>query len=201
MKGILITIEGTEGCGKSTQVSFLGEILKEEGYPVEMYRDPGGTTTGEKIREILLNFPLDPLSELFLYLAARRQLVKEKIIPSLRKGKIVIIDRFTDSTIAYQGYGRGLPLEWIEKLNHRVTQGIKPHLTLLLLSSTPLGFKKKGENRIEKEKEDFHKRVREGYLSLAKREPHRVKVIEVKKGIEDTQREIYQVVKEFLRKR
>jgi len=184
MNGVLITFEGTEGSGKSTQVKRLSHYLADKGLSTLTTLEPGGTSLGMKLRWILLTSKADeiaPLPELFLYLAERAQHVCEVIIPALSEGKIVISDRFIDATVAYQGYGRNLDLPLIEKLNELVSQGIKPDLTILLDIETSYGVKRakggrKGD-RLEEEGDFFHNQVREGYLKIAALEPERIKVI------------------------
>ncbi len=200
-KGALITFEGGEGCGKSTHVNLLKDYLKNKGFEVLVIREPGGTKTGEKLRKILLESKseISPLTELLLFLASRRELVIKVIEPALRNGKIVICDRFMDSTIAYQGYGRGIDIKLVGKLNDTVV-GKKafPGLTFVLDTDKHLGFKSKGEDRIEVEDESFHKRVRKGYLEIAKQDPERVKVISVDGKIVDIQKEIRRITVEYL---
>ncbi len=193
-KGYLISIEGTEGCGKSTLANELRKYFEKKGFSTSFYREPGGTEVGEKIRKIVLNCPLAPLSEVFLYLAARRELTKEKIIPSIKKGEIIILDRFIDSTIAYQGYGRGLDIDWLKRMNSLTTQGTIPDITFLLLSNFHLGFLKEGRDRIEKEGVQFHEKVRKGYLEIAREESKRVRIIEVKKGKESVLGKVLKIV-------
>ncbi|MCD6521675.1 dTMP kinase [Candidatus Calescamantes bacterium] len=193
-KGYLLSIEGTEGTGKTTIAFMVKNYLEEKGYPVSLYREPGSTPVSEKIRQILLKQELDSLTEAFLYLASRRELIKKRIIPDLEKGKVVILDRYIDSTIAYQGYGRGLDIKWLEELNYKVVEGILPNLTLILLSSSPLGFLKEGKDRMEREPKDFHARVREGYHRIACSFPERVRIIEVETGIE----KVFEKVKEII---
>ncbi|MCD6220222.1 dTMP kinase [Candidatus Calescamantes bacterium] len=192
--GYLLSIEGTEGCGKSTVAEGLKKYFEEREFAVSLYREPGGTEVGERIRSILLHFDVTPLSEALLYFAARGELIDKRVIPDLQQGKIVILDRFIDSTLAYQGYGRGLNLDWIKKMNDEVTQGVKPNLTLLLLSSSLLGFLKEGRDRIEKEEISFHRKVREGYLEIARSEPERIRVVEVEWGKDIVLRKVLDIL-------
>ncbi len=182
--GFFITVEGIEGSGKSTLAKGLYNKLKEKGFPVLLTWEPGGTGVGEKIREILLfSENLSPWTELFLFLASRKEHVEKKILPALREGKIVICDRFDDSTIAYQGFGRELPLRILKRMNKIVTQELKPNLTFLLDIEPAEGLKRTDRrDRIEKENIDFHSKVREGYLKIAKRAKKRVIVIDGKKS-------------------
>ncbi len=204
MTGILITFEGIEKCGKTTQAKLLYEYLKEKGIPCILVHEPGGTKIGEEIRKILLdkeNTKMTPKTELFLYLAARAQLLTEVIFPSLQEGKIIICDRFSDSTLAYQGGGRNLELEKINQINKYATDKLKPNLTILIdipVSISQERIKKEKKDRLEKENEEFHKRVRDTYLFLAKRAPKRIKIFEGNKSIEDLHLEIRTKVIQFL---
>jgi len=182
-KGKLITFEGIEGSGKTTQLTLLSTKLKREGVKVVETKEPGGTKLGAKIRELLLEGDLseiDPKAELLLFLADRREHLRSVILPALSQGAIVLSDRFIDSTIAYQGYGRGLALELVTKALILFDEDITPDLTLLfdLLPETSLArVSSEAIKSFEKEPLAFHKRVREGYLELAKRYPERIKII------------------------
>ncbi len=182
--GLFITFEGSEGCGKSFQSKVLYNKLYDLGIQVELIYEPGGTVLGNEMRRLLKKRREDdvvPETELFLFAACRAQLVAEIIQPSLQKGKIVICDRFTDSTIAYQGYGRGIQLATIETINCIATKGIKPNLTILLDLPVAQGLsrkKTKNRDRFEKAELSFHYRVREGYQKLAAAEPERWMVID-----------------------
>ncbi len=192
-QGLFITFEGPEGCGKSTHSRLLCDFLKARGYECLLTREPGGTRTGEEIRRILLHsdgVEMSNLTELFLFEAARSQIVEELIAPNLADGKIVICDRFTDATICYQGYAGGVDLKSINVLNALATGSLKPDLTILLDVDTVTGLgraKSKGVDRMERKKLVYHKRVRAGYLKLAKKFPRRIKVIRMNGSIEDTQ--------------
>lgn len=180
---LFITFEGGEGCGKSLQAKRLFKRLEVLGIPVLLTREPGGTPLGERIsRWLKWSHPdITPLTELMLFNASRAQLVAEVIMPALKEGKIVICDRYTDSTIAYQSYGRGLDLEMVRTLNRDATQGLKPTLTFLLDIPAEDGLARKGDrkqDRFEQEKISFHRRVRQGYLKLALEEPERWLVID-----------------------
>lgn len=181
MRGIFITIEGPEGSGKSTHSKLLCDFLRRRGYRVLHTREPGGTRISEAIRKILLNKNnkgMSDICELFLFLAARAQIVDEIIRPALKKGYVVVCDRFHDATLAYQGYGAGLDLKLIEEMGKLATKGLKPDLTVLLDVETKRGLRRAGvKDRIEVKSLEFHKRVRGGYLALAEREPERIKVI------------------------
>ncbi len=182
-QGLFVTFEGTDGCGKSTQLRMAAKHLKSQGYQVRVFKDPGGTRVGEEIRRILLakksrRDPLDSVAEALLYLASRRVLVSRLIKPALDQGKIVLCDRFTDSTLAYQGFGRGLCLPELRTLCHFASGGLKPDLTFLLDIEPGVGLTRvKGTDRIEALGLGFQQKVRRGYLNLAGQEPGRIKVI------------------------
>lgn len=185
MKGALITFEGIEGCGKSTQTHLLSRHLEAEGHEIVKTREPGGTPIAEVIRKILLdpaNDAMDPLTELLLYEAARAQHVNELIRPAIEAGAVVICDRFFDSTTAYQGAGRRLPEIDIEKLHQMATGGLSPDITILLDLPVEEGLKRAANatplDRIEREAVEFHERVRQGFLSLAERHSERVRTLD-----------------------
>lgn len=186
-KGCFITFEGAEGSGKSTQIRYAVNFLKRRGYSVALFREPGGTRTSEAIRKILLDKNLKemrPQTELLLYLAARAQLVREKIEPALREDKIVILDRYEDSTLAYQGFGGGISLRLIEEFSRFVRGNVKPHLTFLLDVETKQGLKRSGRSdRVERKSVSFHKRVRQGFLTLAGRNPEHFVVLSSREPI------------------
>lgn len=191
-KRFFITFEGPEGSGKTTHSKLLYEFLNKIGLRVIYTREPGGTDVGEKIRKILLdpkNRTLGAVSEMLLYMAARSRIVEEKILPALKEGKVVICDRFLDSSLAYQGYGGGLDTGLIKKLGSLVTRGLRPDLTILLDIDVKEGLRRSGafKDRIERRPLAYHKKVRRGYLALAKEEPKRIKVISAKASIQDTQ--------------
>jgi dTMP kinase len=205
MKGKFITFEGSEGSGKSTQSKLLYQYLKRKGFKVICLREPGGTKIGEKIRNILLdhkNHALTPNCEMLLYMAARAQVVSEVIKPALKKGKIVICDRFLDSTITYQGYGLGIDIQLIKLIGKFVTQGIKPDLTILLDLPLKKGLKhrKESQDRIEKRSLAYHSRVRNGYMKLAHLEPQRIKIVKVNRDKNKTQSQIRKITDKFLAK-
>lgn len=208
MKGIFITFEGPDGAGKTTQLNLLANYLKQVGYKVLSTREPGGTPLAEGIRRLLLS-PWEEeiygLTEVFLYAASRVQHIKEKILPALAEGKVVLCDRFTDSTLAYQGYGRGIELELLYRLNDLATGGLKPTVTLLLDLPPEEGLRrgKKGEegivkDRLEQEDLAFHHRVREGFLALARQEPERIKVIDARQSVEKVFAEVLAAVSPWL---
>lgn len=206
-----ITFEGVEGSGKTTQIRLLRKYLSRKGIPCKVTREPGGTRIGEKIRRILLNpehREMVPLTELLLYESSRAQHVQEVILPLLKKGVVVLSDRFADASVAYQGYGRKVDLKWVETLNRLASFGIKPDMTFLLDCPTDLGLKRalernrrsknEKEGRFEKEQMEFHHRVRKGYLALAKKEPNRVKVIDTRSGEEKVFEKIRTVVDQLI---
>jgi len=202
MKGKFITFEGSEGCGKSTQSRLLYEYLKRKGYPVVYLREPGGTRISEKIRKILLDPKnhITPECETLLYMAARAQVVAEIIRPALSKGKIVICDRFLDSTLAYQGYGLGIDIDLIKKVGKFVTSGIKPDLTIFLDLPIKKGLRHRRlkKDRIEKRSIAYHERVRNGYLKLAASEPRRIKIVTVDKDKRKTQLKIREIIGRYV---
>lgn len=208
-RGIFITFEGPEGCGKSTHARLLCNLLREHSYDYLLTREPGGTKAGEEIRRLLLHsdgVEISSMTELFLFEAARSQIVEELITPNLAKRRIVVCDRFSDATVCYQGYAGGLDVKVIAALNSMATGGLKPDLTILLdvEAGTGLGrAKRKGSDRMERKELAYHSRVRSGYLKLAKRYPSRIKLIRVADDIEDTQecvrREVERVIQRYRR--
>jgi dTMP kinase len=180
-KGVFVTFEGVEGSGKTTQIALLEAALKQAGIGVVSFREPGGTPAGEQIRSVLLSPEADvtPRAELLLFLAARAQLVEKAIAPSLASSVWVLCDRYADSTLAYQGYARGFPLDWLRTLNGFATQNLAPDVTILLDLDPAVGLKRSSSrDRMEAEDEDFHRRVRHGFLDLASQEPERFAVID-----------------------
>jgi dTMP kinase len=180
-RGRFITVEGPEGSGKSTHSRLLCLHLKKKGFKVLHTREPGGTKIGEAIRKVLLdkkNKGMSGACELLLFLAARAQIVEEIIRPALARGYIVVCDRFHDATVAYQGYGAGLDLKLIDSMGRLATGGLRPDLTVLLDVETEVGLKRAGiKDRMEIKPVRFHKKVRNGYLEIAKKEPRRIKII------------------------
>lgn len=182
---MFITLEGPEGSGKTSQLGQFADFLREQGYEVVTTREPGGTSIGDQIRQVLVsmdNKNLHPRTEILLFLSARAQLVEELIKPSLASGKIVVCDRYGDSTLAYQGFGHGLPLDMLRDMLRFATDGLVPDLTLYLDLEVEKGLlrKKKGQewNRLDAYEVEFHRRVRNGYLQLAAAEPERWRVID-----------------------
>lgn len=199
MKGKFITFEGSEGCGKSTQSKMLADYLRKKGRRVAYLREPGGVKISEKIRNILLdagNSGMSPECEMLLYMAARAQLVSDIIKPALLKGKIVVCDRFLDSTLAYQGYGLGMDINLIKQVGRVATQGINPDLTIFLDLPVKKGLKHREskEDRIEQRSLQYHSRVRNGYLKLARIEPSRIKVVKVRENKYCTQDKIREII-------
>lgn len=203
MKGKFITFEGSEGCGKSTQSQFLADHLKRKGYPVVYLREPGSVKISEKIRQMLLdpaNEMMCPECEMLLYMAARAQLVNDVIRPALKKGRIVICDRFLDSTVAYQGYGLGMDKDFIKKVGGFATGGIGPDLTIFLDLPVRKGLKYRHlyKDRIEKRDLAYHGRVRQGYLKIAKLDPKRVKIVKVADDKKVTRMAVWELVEKHV---
>ena len=212
MQGTFITFEGIEGSGKSTQIVLLANYLSAHNRPMTLTREPGGTPVGDQVRKILLdpaNTALDPAAELLLYAAGRAQHLAEVIGPELKAGKVVLCDRFSDATLAYQGYGRGLDLELIRTLDRIVTDNLRPDLTILLDIDPVAGLDRargrnsghglEAEARFENEQIAFHERVRHGYLELAKREPGRFRIVDASPAPEMIQNELRKIIAEMLR--
>ena len=198
---LFITLEGGEGCGKSSQSRALYRWLKKQNIPVLLIHEPGGTPLSEKIRRLLKrsNAEISPLTELLLFNASRAELVSQVIKPSLKKGITVVCDRFADSTVAYQGYGRGLDLEMVIIANKIASQGLIPDLTILLDAPVKITLARKGENpdRFERESLAFHQRVREGFLKLAAAEPGRFLVVNCNQSKE----KVFEVIRKRVQKR
>lgn len=202
---MLITFEGIEGCGKSTQVDLLFDYLNTKGYNVIKTREPGGTVFGEALRDVALQKNIDvfPLSELLTIMAIRAQHVEELIMPALQDRTIVLCDRFVDASYAYQGYGRGIDLGIIETLNRLVTKGIRPNLTVLIDCAAGLGLKRKAKDhrsldRFEKESLSFHRKIRNAYLKLADEDQRRFFVVDGKSKIGDIHKLIKEKVESLL---
>ncbi|MDD3013376.1 MAG: dTMP kinase [Candidatus Gastranaerophilales bacterium] len=200
--GFFITFEGADGSGKTTQIKMLEEYLVTQKKDFIITRDPGGTKLGSKLREILLTYDgkIAPFCELFLYLADRAQHVDEVIMPALNNGKMVLCDRYIDSTLAYQGYARGLNIDEIINLNNLVTHSLIPDLTLLFDIETGIAMKRIGDkkDRLESEAAHFHEKVRFGYLDLAKKDPQRIKVIDASMSIDDVYNQVIEIIKQFV---
>jgi dTMP kinase len=185
-KGLLITLEGGEGSGKSTQIKLLERYLRRKGHRVLLTREPGGTRVSAAVRKVLLdnkNHQMTPLCETLLYMASRAQLVEEVIRPALRQGKIVLCDRWLDATVAYQGYAGGIDVAWIRDLGKIATRGIMPRLSIFLDLPLAVGLRRasqhKKADRMERKKLHFHRKVRNGYLAIERSESSRFRRIEV----------------------
>ncbi|MGE5398565.1 MAG: dTMP kinase [Chitinophagales bacterium] len=203
MKGLIITFEGIDGTGKTTQIARLARRLEEKGFPAVVLREPGGSVISEKIRALLLdarNTGMVPLAEAMLYASARAQMVEEILKPLLVNGKIILVDRFIDSTIAYQGYGRGLDIDSLHNLNHLATGGLEPDLTILLdLEPAKASGRLEGtpSDRLEQEGLGFQNKVREGYLQLAA-SLKRIQIVDSSPGPEDVTARIEEILRPLL---
>ncbi len=201
-RGLFITFEGADGCGKTTQLKLLAEDLMMRGYDVVITREPGAKGLGEKIREILLNYDGDVSDrcESFLFLADRAQHIDMIVNPAVETGKIVLCDRHTDSSVAYQGYGRGLPVERIKMLNELAVNGRHPDLTIVFDIDVETSMSRVGDekDRLESAGMEFFNRVRNGYLEIAKQEPQRVKVLNAAKSIDEIQKDVKKLVENLL---
>lgn len=208
--GVLITIEGVDGAGKTTQVERLSGHLESRGVPLVRVREPGGTGLGDKVREILVSpsqEKIHPLAELLLFQASRVQLIESVIRPALSENKVVLCDRYADSTTAYQGYGRGMDLAFIERINDSVMGDAVPHLTVVLDLDVNLSLpralsrnqsRSQEVSRFESEKIQFHQRVRQGFLEIARKNPGRVAVVDGSLPVEEVHRKICQAVQPVL---
>jgi len=203
-KGFLVSLEGPEGAGKTSVLEALIPILEDRGVEVLTTREPGGVLIGEKIREVILDpshTEMDPKTELLLYIASRRQHLVEKVLPALAAGKLVIMDRFIDSSVAYQGFGRGLDIDAIDWLNQFATDGLKPDLTIYFDIEVEEGLARisansdREVNRLDMEGLDLHRKVRQGYLTLIEREGNRIEKIDASlpldQVIENTQQLLF----------
>jgi len=196
-KGIFITVEGTDGSGKTTQINFIKKYMEEKGYSVVLTREPGGTRIGEKIRTIILdpeNKEMDYITEMLLYASARAQIISELVKPAIDEGKVVICDRYVDSSYAYQGYGRGIDVDLITKINNIATRGMMPDITFWFDISPEAALKRRktssSPDRIEREKLDFYNRVYNGYSVLANMYPERIKRIDAARDIEQVSMDV-----------
>ncbi len=210
MAGVFITFEGIDGCGKSTQLRLLAGELRARGVDVVTTREPGGTTLGQKLRAALLDVKeqVDPLTELLVFAADRAQHVRTLLRPSLAAGQVVMSDRYADATVAYQGAGRGFQPELINEIVRLATEGLTPDLTLLFDLTVPESAvrtrrrnKAKISDRLDREHQEFHMRVREAYLDIAKANPERVRVIDARGSVRETQTLVMQIVLPFLNAR
>ena len=202
---MFISLEGPEGSGKSSQLPYLAEYIESLGFSVVKTREPGGTKIGDQIREVLVrmdNEELHPRTEILLFLAARAQLVEEVIKPSLAEGKVILCDRFGDSTLAYQGYGHGLDLDKLRAMLQFATNGLKPDLTILLDVDILTGLKRKKAkeewNRLDAYETSFHERVRNGYHQLAQEEPERWRIVDASQPADLVQSQLRSLVQNAL---
>ena len=212
MSGTFITFEGIDGSGKSTQLRLLGNFLRANGCDALLTREPGGTALGVRLRAALLDAmeEVDPLTELLVFAADRAQHVRRVLRPALKAGKVVISDRYADATVAYQGAGRGFSPELISQIVQLATDGLKPDLTLLFdlsidesinRTSRRTSGRSSGRDRLDIEKADFHARVRDAYLQIARAEPERVKLIDTSGPVEYTQDRLKEIIIPFLQNR
>ena len=208
MAGILITMEGPDGSGKTTQISLLAKVLTSEGREVVQTREPGGTPLADRIRVLVLDPAHDKMTartEALLYMAARAQHTAELIRPAMERGAVVISDRYADSTLVYQGVARGLPMDSLIWLNRFATEELTPDLTLLLDGDTDCLAQRVtsrgNKDRLDNEDPEFHRKVREGFLLLAAQNPERFRVIDADRTVESIQLDIQRCVQEFLQKR
>jgi dTMP kinase len=208
-----ITFEGGDGSGKTTQLGVVQSHLRELNRPCVLTREPGGTALGRVLRKVLLEAGDQEIAEpgeLFLYLADRAQHVKEVVAPALRAGKIVLCDRFSDSTLAYQGYGRGMDLDWLRRLNDTATDGLRPDLSFLFDCPVDVGLARAArrgaaaqtgqarEDRFERERRDFHEKVRQGFIALARAEPERFRVVDGSRPIAEVAEQIRAIIEREL---
>jgi len=199
---MFITLEGPEGSGKSSHITPLAEAIRQAGYPVVITREPGGTPIGDEIRKTLLNLKntaMHPTTEILLFQASRAQHVQELILPSIRAGKVVLCDRFADSTLAYQGYGHQTDLEQLAQIIHFATGGLQPDLTLLLDVDIEIGLKRRSSdqeswNRLDAKEKAFHQRVRQGYLTMSASQPERWQIVDASQSLDQVQQALIQIV-------
>ena len=210
MAGAFITFEGIDGCGKSTQLRLLASELRVRGLPVIATREPGGTPLGQKLRAALLDVKeeVDPLTELLVFAADRAQHVRKHLLPALERNQIVLSDRYADATVAYQGAGRGFKPQLIEEIVQLATDGLKPDMTLLFDLSvadavirTRKRVQSKRTDRLDVENEDFHTRVRNAYVEMAKASPERFRIIDARGSVNETQHMVMEIVMPFLEAR
>lgn len=205
IKGLLITFEGPDGSGKTTQISLLKEYLSSKGYEVIYTREPGGTDISEKIRDIILdnkNSEMSAMCEALLYASSRAQLVHQIIKPALSEGKIVVMDRFVESSIVYQGIGRSLGTDRIRSINDAATEGLKPDITFMMTIPFEEGLKRKAKqksfDRLENSGDDFHRRVYEGYMSLADSADY-IRVVNADRAVEEIHKDIVNIIEELIK--
>ncbi len=204
-RGKFITVEGTDGSGKSTQIELMKQYLTGNGLDVVLTREPGGTKIGEKIRAIILdnkNEEMCDITEMLLYAATRAQLIHEVIGPAIEQGKIVIADRFIDSSYVYQGYGRGMGLEIVDAVNNVAINGIFPDMTVFFDISPEIALKRRmsktGADRIEEEDMEFHMKVYNGYKELAQKNPQRIKTVDSNRCIEEIAKDVIKLIDEII---
>lgn len=205
-KGLFLTFEGNDGCGKTTITSKIYEALLQEGYPVIMTREPGGIQIAEQIREVILNpenTAMDARSEALLYAAARRQHLVEKVVPALEAGKIVLCDRFIDSSLAYQGVARGLGIEEVYHVNEFAIDSYMPDATIFLKVDAEVGLariaSRQNKDRLDEEGETFHRLVAKGYEQVITMYPERIKVVNAEQDVESVYKDVYALVKELVK--
>lgn len=208
MKGIFISFEGTDGSGKTSVIKEVERYLKIAGYDVEITREPGGVSISEQVRNVIHdtgNTEMDPICEAFLYAASRRQHLVQKVIPLLAAGKIVLCDRYVDSSLAYQGYARGIGIEKVKAINEYAIDGIYPDLTIFLNVRPEVGIKRIYEhqqshelNRLDKESIDFHNKTHEGYVLLTQMYPDRIKDVDGERSIKEVALDCIKLIKEKL---
>ena len=208
--GVFITVEGGEGCGKSTVLNRVIDRLNKEGVDAIVTREPGGIDIAEQIRNVILdvnNTKMDKVTEALLYVAARRQHVVEKLKPLLNEGKVIVSDRFVDSNLVYQGYTRGVGIDTVWEMNKYAIEDCMPSLTILFDLDPKIGQerisanKNREFNRLDKEKMDFHYKIREGYLEVARKYSDRIKVVDASRTIEEVEEEVYNLIKEEIKRR
>lgn len=204
-KGLFISVEGLDGSGKTTQVRGIKLFFEEKGIETLVLREPGGTRIGEKVREILLdarNTEMDNIAEMLLYAASRAQIMAQKVLPALNKGKVVICDRFIDSSVAYQGYGRGLDVDEVFNVNITAIRHRLPDVTFFLDKKPEESLKRRREStradRLESEKMDFHIKVYEGYMKLCSRYPERIIRLDAERSIETIQKDILKTIEDII---
>jgi len=207
VRGVFITFEGVEGSGKSTQVARLVRRLRDRGVEVVDSREPGGTPIGERIRTVLLDpgsRSMEAWTELFLYLASRSQHVRETILPALQRGRVVVLDRYGESSAAYQGGGRKLGARPVARLNRLATAALRPHLTFLVDVPVAVGMRRKQPaalDRLEQERIEFHERVRAAYLRLARRAPKRIRILDGTRPADELADEVWHAAERLLKEK
>ena len=195
--GLFLTFEGPEGAGKTTQIGLLADALRDAGHTVTRTREPGGDAVGERVRELLLKEEVGAEAELLLFAAARARNVQTVVRPALAAGHIVLCDRYTDSTVAYQGYGRGLPFDLIERINDFATDGLRPDRTFLLDLPPAEGLARQSrsdQDRLDRESLAFHERVHDGFLALARAEPNRIVLLDATRAAAEIAADLRAVV-------